>query len=285
MKIKTNADGNKYFLTNENMWVRNFTAEGVPFVDINKTIKMDDHFVFLQNEVKNNITKITWIDSENIDMRKVLIVSDGFDFENKHLVAANLPKDVTIIGVNGSLAKWNLPNRNINWYLNNNPYNEGLYYLPRKNRVMPKCIISPRTNNKFVSAYKGAKYKYYPVNESTYTTMGINEVAWQIDDYRNPICAAIAIAYRFGAEKICLLCCDDSFKSFRDGSEELKNGLYQYPQQRIAHGIIDGMFYWLKNHEYYQYELTNCSSGQEYNFATYIKEEDILPFFNKVGEK
>jgi len=285
MKIKSNIDGNNYLLTDHNMWVRNLAKEGVPFVDINKNIRQSDHFVFLENEFKNNLQKITWIDSEDFDMKKVLIVSDGYKFQEKHKIIANLPKDVIVIGVNGSLSKWNLPNRNMNWYLNNNPYEESLHYLPRRNRVLPKCIVSPRTNNRFVSAYKGSKYKYYPVNDKTYTTLGFNEVAWQIDDYRNPICAAIGIAYRFGAEKICLLCCDDSFESFREGSEKLDNGLFQYPQQNIAHGLIDGLFYWLHNHEYYDFEIANCSSSKEYKFATYIKEEEILPFFNKVGEK
>ena len=284
-RIKSNPDGNKYILTNENMWVRKFTAEGISFVDINKTIKQSDHFVFLENEVKNNLQKHTWIDSENYDMRKVLIVSDGYDFSNKHKILANIPKDVTIIGVNGSLNKWSIPNRSLNWYLSNNPYEECLHYLPRRNKILPKCIISPRTNHKFVSSYKGLKYKYYPVNEDGYTTLGKNEIGWQVDDYRNPICAAIGIAYTFGAEKICLFCCDDSFETFRDGSEKLENGLYQYPQQRTAHGLIDGLFYWLKNHEYYDFDIVDCSSGKEYDNATYIKEEGILPFFNKVGEK
>lgn len=285
MKIKSNIDGNSYLLTNENMWVRNLTKEGVPFIDINKNIRNTDHFTFLENEFKNNLQRITWIDSEDFDMKNVLIVSDGYKFQEKHQIISKLPKDVVIIGVNGALTKWNLPSRSMNWYLNNNPYDESLHYLPRRNRVLPKCIISPRTNNRFVSAYKGAKYKYYPVNENSYTTIGCNEVAWQIDDYRNPICAALGIAYKFGAEKICLLCCDDSFETFREGSEKLENGLFQYPQQNIAHGLIDGIFYWLKNHEYYDFEIADCSSGKEYKFATYIKEEDILPFFNKVGEK
>ena len=45
------------------------------------------------------------------------------------------------------------------------------------------------------------------------------------------------------SQKICLFCCDDSFETFRDGSEKLENGLYQYPQQRTAHGLIDGLFF------------------------------------------
>ena len=63
MKIKNNTDGNQYFLTNENMWVRNFTLDAVPFVDINKTIKASDHFVFLQNEVKMPHYLVVFLDN------------------------------------------------------------------------------------------------------------------------------------------------------------------------------------------------------------------------------
>ena len=284
MRIKRTPDGNKYLLTEQNMWVRNLASDA-PYVDLNNTIQQQDHFNFLQNEIKNNISRLSWINSENINMRHVLIVSDGYDFEKKHRIVESLPKDITIIGVNSSLKKWNVQNRNMNWYLANNPYEQAMNFMPRRMRVLPRCIVSPRTNYKFVAGYNGAKYKYYPVNEKSHDTIGKNEVTWQIDDYRNPICAAIGLAYRFGAEKICLLCCDNSFDTNRDGSEKLKNGLYQYPQQQIAHGLIDGIFYWLKNSEYFDFQLADCSSGKEYNFAEYITEEDILPFFNKVGEK
>ena len=283
--IKKTADGNRYCLTTQNFWVRDITTEGVPFVDINKTISSEDYFTFLQNEVQNGMERNAWIDTESFDMRKVVIVSDGYDFENKIRLLEKLPKDVTIIGVNGALTKWSLSNRNLNWYVVNNPYDECMRFLPRRNRTLPRCIFSPRTNSKFISAYKSVKYKYYPVNEKAYCTLGKNEVAWQVDDYRNPICAAITLAYRFGVEKIMLLCCDDSFKTERPGSQLLENGLYQYPQQSIAHGIIDNMFYWIKNHPIYDYDIADHSSGQKFENATYIDEEGFLPFFNKVGEK
>ena len=65
----------------------------------------------------------------------------------------------------------------------------------------------------------------------------------------------------------------------------MKNGLYQYPQQKIAHEIIDGYFYWIKNHPYYETLLGDHSSGEEYKYATYITEEELLPFFQQGGEK
>ena len=284
-RIKKASDGNKYYLTPQGMWVRDFTTEQVPYIDLNQTIDNKDYFTFLQNETKNSLDKYTWIDSENFHIRDVVIVSDGYDFVNKHKILANLPKSVTIIGVNGSLVKWNLSERSISWYVINNPYEECMRYLPRRGRVLPKCIASSRTNHKFMSAYKGSKYKYYPVNESKYAGIGMKEARWQVDDNRNSICAAINLAYHFGAEKILLLCCDDSFSGERAGAIKLNNGLYEYPQQQMAHGIIDGFFYWLKNHSYYETKLADHSSSQEYKHAPYISEEDILPFFQQGGEK
>ena len=284
-RIKKATDGNKYLLTDEGMWVRDFTAEQVPFTDMNNTIANSDYFVFLENETKNGFEKYSWIDSENISMQDVVIVSDGYDFANKQKLLSNLPKETTIIGVNGTLSKWNIPDRSMNWYLINNPYNECMKYLPRRGRILPKCIASCRTNHRFMNAYKGTKYKYHPTNEKSYSGMSIKETKWQVDDYRNPICAAINLAFRFGAEKILLFCCDDSFSGARDGAVQLKNGLYEYPQQSIAHGLIDGCLYWIKNYPYYSTKIGDHSSSKEFKFAEYIDEEGILPFFQQGGEK
>ena len=267
------------------MWVRDFTSEQVPFVDINQTVDSKDYFTFLQNETKNGMEKYTWIDTENFHFHDVVIVSDGYDFQNKQQLLSKLPKSTTIIGVNGSLAKWSLQERSLSWYVANNPYDECMRYLPRRGRTLPKCIASCRTNYRFLSAYKGTKYKYYATNESKYAGVGSKEARWHVDDNRNSICAAINLAYHFGAERILLFCCDDSFSGDRPAALRLANGLYEYPQQKIAHGIIDGYFYWLKHHPYYKFKIGDHSSGEEYKYATYISEEDFLPFFQQGGEK
>ena len=76
-RIKKASDGNKYYLTPQGMWVRDFTTEQVPYIDLNQTIENKDYFTFLQNETKNSLDKYTWIDSENFHIRDVVIVSDG----------------------------------------------------------------------------------------------------------------------------------------------------------------------------------------------------------------
>lgn len=284
-RIKKTKDGNKYILTPHGMWVRDFTVEKLPYVNLNESIKQKDYFVYLQNEVINNMEKYAWIDTEEFQMSDVVIVSDGYNFTEKQKILSNLPKTTTIIGVNGALAKWSLTDRNMNWYLVNNPYDECMRYLPRRGRVSPRCIASVKTNYKFLHAYKGTKYKYFAVNENKYTGQKRKEVNMQIDDYRNPICAAINLAYHFGAEKIMLFCCDDSFKTDRPAAIALENGLYEYEPQQVVHEIIDGMFYWLSNHPLYKIKIADHSSSKEYKYAPYISEERILQFFQQGGEK
>ena len=284
-RIKKTNDGNKYYLTSNGMWVRDFTTENIPYIDINSTYNKENYFTFLENETKNDLQKYSWIDSEDLHLQNVVIVSDGYNFSKKIQLLKNLPKSVAIIGVNGALAKWSLQERSLSWYVINNPFSECIKFLPRRGRVLPKCLGSNRTNHKFLSAYRGSIYRYNPVNETSYSGNGIKEVKFRIDDNRNVICAAINFAYHFGAEKILLFCCDDSFDVDRPASIKMKNGLYQYPQQKIAHEIIDGYFYWIKNHPYYETSLADHSSVEEYKYATYISEEELLPFFQQGGEK
>jgi hypothetical protein len=151
--------------------------------------------------------------------------------------------------------------------------------LPKKNSVLPKCIASPRTNHEFLENYRGTKMRYYPVNEHDYKTLGEKEVRWQIDDYRNAICAAIGLSYKFGVEKLLLLCCDDSFKDSREGSIQLENGLWIYPQHQIAHELIEANLHWLSSQNYKEISIKNFSSGPNYNNAPYIEEDNIASFF------
>lgn len=260
---------NEYLLTQENLWVRNFTKNSVPYIDINKTIQQKDHFTFLKNEIMNGQARYPWV--EKFHHRNIIIVSDGYDFKERQKLLEELPKDITIIGVNGVLTKWNIK-KQPNYYVINNPYPQAMLYLP-KNLKAPKCIASCRTNYNFLSNYKGIKYRYAPVNELSYNGTDRRETNLQIDDYRNPICASINLAYHFGAEKILLFCCDSVFKDKRDGAEILENGMYEYPVQKIAHGLIDGCCYWLKN----KILTKDYSSGSKYENAQYIK--DIFSFF------
>ena len=279
MRIKKTKDRNE-FINADGIWVRNFRKEGTPFIDINKMLDKEDFSFVLQNEIQNKTLSITQIDEEEIRFRKIIIVSDGYDFENKYKILKNLPDDVGIFAVNGSLSKWKLhleeKPKAINIYIANNPYSDCLNYLPRETKYFPVCVASTRTNNDFVKKYQGRLYLYQPCQQ-----IGFNKYKpskYCIDDYRNPICASIGLAARFNVEKLMLFCCDDSFADERPAAIKLKNGLWTYPQQLKSQKIIDANLYWLKHEQ--EIEVADHSSCSEYVNAEYIiSEDDVLEFF------
>lgn len=279
MRIKKHHNGNEYFLTQQNMWVRNFTKQMVPYLDLNKTISVQDQFPILENEIINNRQRYPWIDTEDFTHRKIIIVSDGYDFKNKQHLLANCPKDVVLMGVHGALHNWNLKGRSLNYYIVNNPYQECLNYLPKRGFGYPRCIASTRTNYKFMANYRGTKYRYCPVADASYAGTNSQEIDYKIDDYRNAICAAINLAYRFGVEKLLLFCCDDSFADERPGALSLANKLWTYPQQLTSHGLIDANLHWLKQNSHQEVQIKDHSQGDLYKSAEYITENDLVSFF------
>jgi len=281
MRIKKHTNKNEYLLTPTGMWVRNYTKSVVPYVDINRLAKEADFALFLKNEIMNNKSRYPWVDREGFRHDKAVIVSDGHNFKAVQKELAKLNKSVTIIAVNGALAKWTAT-RVPAYYVVNNPYPECLHYLPK---MFPKCIASTRTNHTFLERYRGVKYRYLPVPDREYSGTHNHEVTYQIDDYRNPICAAIGLAYQFGVRRLLLACCDDSFEGQRPGAEQLPNGLWQYPQQRINHGFIDASVFWLRRLSK-EIAVRSCSGGLEYSFAPYIAPEEIVTFFeDQHGQK
>ena len=74
------------------------------------------------------------------------------------------------------------------------------------------------------------------------------------------------------------MCCDNVFEEKRDGSIEVEDG-YMYPQQKIAHALIDANLYWLKNQDYKNIEISQYLSGIKFSNALNIQENEILSFF------
>jgi len=276
MRIKKHSNKNEYLLTEGGMWVRNFHKMSVPYVDINKLTREEDYSILLKNEILNNASRHPWIDTEDFHHDNIVIISDGYKFKEMHQVIAKLPKTVAIMAVNGALAEWTAKERSPTYYVVNNPYPECMKYMSKI--AWPRCIASVRTYHEFVERYRGVKYRYMPVSELGYAGPKSNDIHYQIDDYRNPICAAIGLAYQFGVKKLVLAGCDDSFDTDRPGSEKLPNGLYQYPQQRIPHSLIEGNLFWLRRATP-GLITRNASAGLEYRLAAYIKPDAILAFF------
>jgi len=274
MRIKKHSNKNEYLLTPAGMWVRNYTKTLVPFVDINSLTREQEYSLLLENETVNNRSRHPWVDSEKFLHDKIVIVSDGHWFNVVEKVLGRLDKSVTIMAVNGALKKWK-ESRVPGYYVVNNPYPECLHFMPR---VFPRCIASVRTNHQFLERYRGVKYRYLPVGDEKFSGTKGSEVEYQIDDYRNPICAAVCLAYHFGVQKLLLACCDDSFGEERPGAEALPNGLWQYPQQRVGHGFIDGCLYWLRQSGP-EMSIRSSSACLEYENAPYIRPEEIVTFF------
>jgi hypothetical protein len=278
MRIKK-KNTSEYLLTEDGIWVRNICKPESVALDLNDFSKPDCS-LFLQNEFNNKKKRLQSFEI-NSTIRNAVIVSDGYDFAEKQKILAQLPfKEVTIFAVNGALSNWKLVGkqselqRAINWYVVNNPYPEVKKFLPTKHAYYPPCIASCRTHPEFTHQYKSGVMLYSPVPDSHYAGLFSSEI--MIDDYRNPICAAIGLAYQMGAKKIVLFCCDDSFAEERPASVRLENGLWSYPQQFISTNIIDGMLFWLKQAGI---SIVNCSSGRNLNNASYISAEQIMEFF------
>jgi hypothetical protein len=275
MRIKK-SNLNEYIRTSEGVWVRNFTITCAPKKDIN-VLSKPDASLFLKNEIanqckiKNGLSSFQW---ENI-----VIVSDGMSFNEKQKLLTSLPyQNIKIIAVNKALAKWKLlgaanDKRMINFYLTNNPYSEVMSSLPVNHQYYPPCLASLRTNPEFINKYKGEMFLYSPIYDPYYSHQ--NDLDCKLDDYRNPICAAISFAWQLGVKNLLLFCCDDSFEERRPGSVQLDNGAWTYPQQIMSQNIIDAQLYWLKNSGV---KIFDHSDGINYKNATYITADNIVNF-------
>ena len=283
MRIKKHTNRNDYALTPEGIWVRNLTKKNAPSLDINDLAK-SDFPLLLNNELENNKKRYPYFEFNQKYYDGAVIVSDGYNFIKYQEVLATLPKNIIILAVNRSLANWKLVGntdlkKSINYYVVNNPFQECNMFLPQKHRYYPKCIASCRTNPSFLEEYRGEKYLYRPTSESYFNNSLSNETEQKIDDYRNPICAAVSLAETFKVNKIAMFCCDASFDQNMSGSIKLENELYCYPQQITSQNILDNMFYWLKTNK--KISIVDCSMGIKYKNAPYINLNKLNNFFEE----
>jgi len=283
MRVKRTK--NNEFVLEEGVWIRNPFSGSRP-LDINSLAKTESS-LFLRNEFENLRRPYMQMDEAlDLTMENVVIVSDGYGWDERQLALGSLPnKQVKVLGVNGSLARWGMvgdsapTKRTMTFYVVNNPYPECMGYLPRKHRYYPNLIASTRTFPRFLQEYRNEPYMYRPTQDLDFSGAGFAEVNSVIDDYRNPICAAISVAVKRGAKKIALMCCDESFKDSRPGADRMPNGLYQYPQQAKCQKIIDKQLFWLRSAGI---EVADCSSGLEMKNARYIDVEGLPKFFERI---
>lgn len=274
MFIKPHATRNEYIRAGD-VWIRDFTKSGIEPLALDNLLNRSDHHAVVVNETQNR--QYARIYDEKVSMQDVVIVSDGYLFQERHQELLNLPPQVTILAVNHALRKWSLVRRRaINAYVVNNPYGECISFLP--DSYYPACIASARTYHPFLEKYQGNIYIYEPVIDRTFGKGPL--VPYRIDDYRNPICAAIGLAYRFGVRRLMLVCCDDAFEIKRDAAVQIKNGLWTYEQHLRSHDIIDANLYWLTHQKDIEVKVANWSSGPECVNATYISSaQEAIDFF------
>lgn len=276
MLVKNHYNKNDYCLSSSGHWVRNFTKPIAKAIDINELIPPEDVKLILENEIKNDIKHYPIMEAESQIHENVLIIGDGLGHEETLAVIEELPANVAIIGVNGIFSKWS-SKRKLNYYIVNNPYKECINYFPQSLSYWPKCIASIRTYPKFLEAFQGKKFIYYPATTVGYSGVRCN-YDYFIDDYRNPVCAALGIAYKFKAKRVVLASVLELFKQGRSGMERLNEETWFYPQQKMAHSLIDANLYWLQkakiNVHYTQRSL-------DYKYATYISLKEMRGFFNE----
>lgn len=281
-RIKKHPNRNEYVLAAD-VWVRNFTKSKVNALDINKHLSTNsDYTLYLENELENYQLDKPDISNDSRQHDKIVIISDGYGFDH-HKLLAELPyKDVAIIAVNGALAKWQLiknceKKRAINYYVVNNPYQECMAYLPTQHRFYPHCIASIRTRKDFIQQYRGEVFFYTPVMNENYAGYGSPAVSYHIDDYRNPVCAAIGLAYKFGVKKLALMFCNNGYEHERPGTIKQGN-VWQYPQQTLSQQLIEGNLYWLKN------AGIQIASTANHAYCEYIHSEEVINFFKDDNE-
>lgn len=274
IQIKNHRNKNDYALSRSGHWVRDFTKPLVKGIDINNLIPHSDMNLMLTNEMKNQEKLNQKIESEEFSHPKIIIIGDGYKLDENQELLKTLSEDVVIIGVNSAFARWK-GIRRMNYYVVNNPYDDCKNYLSSNNKVWPKCIASTRTSPQFMERYKGLTYIYAPVKDEVYSGIN-NDLEAFVDDYRNPVCAAIALAFRFKVKKLLLLSLLEMYEQKRPATDKVKD-LWIYPQQRMAHALIDTNLYWLQK---VKIDVGHIDECLDYQFATYISKDSIKRFFN-----
>jgi hypothetical protein len=273
MLIKNHINKNEYCLSRSGHWVRNFTKPIIKPVDINDIMSLEDIKLIVENEFKNSLKKYPpWEEGSH---EKAIIIGDGYGFDESLKAIEELPSDVVIIGVNKAFAKWQ-SQRRLNYYVVNNPYQECLYYYPQIIRSWPKCIASTRTFAHFLEVYKGSLYTYSPTTGDVYNGPFAEHNNF-IDDYRNPVCAAIGICYKLNVKKLAIISTLEMYNDERPGVDKVKDGLWIYPQQKVAHNLIDANLYWMQKAKI---NVAYTNPDPVYEFATYIKLAGLKRFFN-----
>lgn len=266
--IKKHANRNEYFKV-DNLWVRNFNRQHVSATDINTFYTEEETKELILNEVKNARLNLPNIADEALRYRKLIVVSDGFNFKQHSDVFKIMPADTCLITVNQAQRLW-AASIFANFYLTVTTGENAASVL--SDRPFPKLIASRRVNHHFLCHYKNLIYFYDPVPDATYQSKSAKESLLLVDDYRNPICACVGLANHFKVKSLYLGFCSHAFTEERPGTVKIEEGIYQYPQQVLADKLVDANLFWLKaaNPEI---QIYHTGIKKSFMFAKYLEKD------------
>jgi len=270
LNVKKHLNRNEYIQV-ENYWVRNFNAPDVVPTDINNFYAEEEIKPILINEIQNTKYINQMVSNDIIDIENLIVVSDGYGF-HEHKNIKSLKNNFAILVLNHAMRFWEssvFPN----FMLMNNTSDFALSCMPLNN--MPQLIASRRTYPAFIKKYENNVYLYDPTPEETYQSMSSKDSSVFFDEYRNPVCAAIAFANFMNIRNLYLFSCSTAYSENRPGTLKIADNAYQYPQQQLADKFIDGNLFWYKfGNKYRQIFYTGLQNT--YKFAKYVKQDDFL---------
>jgi hypothetical protein len=277
--IKNLHKGNQYLNVEKNVWVRNFTLKNILPIDINNLNQEEEIKTFINNQLINNMFKLPKFEAKDLSNKNVFIVSDGFGFENINNILENINiKNKFIILTNNSLKKWNNFKVLPDLFIENNPYKNSLNNINPK--IFPNCLLSKRIYPEFINSCKSKNISFYdPIPSLNFNSMYKNEINAYLDDYRNPICAAINYCFLCNAKNINLLYCSEGMDKERPASYLHNDGIhYQYNQNKLSDKIINGMIFWYKKTKQYS-NIFYHGLNKSFKFGSYIQQEDLIENF------
>ena len=264
----------------DNIWVRNFTLPYVKPIDLNKLYEDKEINNFIENENNNIFSKFPKFEPKDLSKKNILIISYGFGFKNIENILNKIKTDKKfIILTNNSLKKWTNNKILPDLFVENNPFKECLNNINFK--FYPNCLLSTRTYYKFSDYYKYKNINFYnPTPLEFYNPIVKNDDSKYLDDYRNPICAAINYSYYCNPKNIFLLYCSEAFNKEKPATILHNDQIhYQYEQNKLSEKIIDAMLFWLRKKNN-NINIFYHGLDKTFNFASYINQETLIEYLN-----
>jgi hypothetical protein len=268
--VKRHLNRNEY-LQVENYWVRNFNASDVTPVDINNFFDEFETTKILNNEIQNTKFSFQLITQDMTQIENLIVISDGYGFR-QHDQLKNLKSNVGILVLNHAMRFWESPVFPT-FMLMNNSTEQAMSCMPLES--MPQLITSRRTWSPFLRKYENNIYTYDPTPDENYQSIASKDSSVFLDEYRNPVCAAISFANFLKIKNLFLAFCSYAYSENRPGTNKVDENAYQYPQQTLADRLIDANLFWYKfgakNRQIFHTGLENS-----YLFSRYLKFEDFI---------